>query len=108
MWSSANTIRKTKMLSTDSDSSSRYAAKYSAAAVGGCVMAIHTPTASPSETHHATQRTLRFVAGTAATGGVIAAILSRLRRSGANLVAARHRQASMGGISGDVGSRFPC
>ena len=56
------------MLSTDSDSSSRYAAKYSAAAVGGCVMAIHTPTPSPSETHHTTQGTLRFVVGVTTTG----------------------------------------
>src|ERR1700730_10937921 len=42
---------KTKMLSTDSDSSRRYAAKYSVAALLPRVAATHSPSASPSPTH---------------------------------------------------------
>src|SRR4029077_17320208 len=50
---------KTKMLSTDSDSSSRYAAKYSVAALRPCVAATHSPTASPSPTHTMTHAMFR-------------------------------------------------
>src|SRR6185436_17811481 len=42
---------KTKMLSTESDSSRRYAATYSVAAPLPCVAATSSPTASPSPTH---------------------------------------------------------
>src|SRR6266446_1962073 len=50
---------KTKMLSTDSDSSSRYAAKYSVAALLPRVAATHSPTASPSPTHRMTHTMFR-------------------------------------------------
>src|SRR5207245_945297 len=50
---------KTKMLSTDSDSSSRYAAKYSVAALLPRVAATHSPTASPSPTHRMTHAMFR-------------------------------------------------
>src|SRR6185295_13414132 len=50
---------KTKMLSTDSDSSSRYAAKYSVAALLPWVAATHSPTASPSPTHRMTHAMFR-------------------------------------------------
>src|SRR5882672_4951733 len=50
---------KTKMLSTDSDSSSRYAAKYSVAALLPCVAATHSPSASPSPTHTMTHAMFR-------------------------------------------------
>src|SRR6476619_3396908 len=50
---------KTKMLSTESDSSSRYAAKYSVAALLPCVAATHSPTASPSPTHTMTHAIFR-------------------------------------------------
>src|SRR6267142_5102654 len=50
---------KTKMLSTDSDSSSRYAAKYSVAAPLPRVAATHSPTASPSPTHRMTHAMFR-------------------------------------------------
>jgi hypothetical protein len=50
---------KTKMLSTDSDSSSRYAAKYSVAALRPCVVATHSPTAIPSPTHRVTHAMCR-------------------------------------------------
>src|SRR5258705_8204660 len=51
MCSSEKMTTKTKMLSTDSDSSSRYAAKYSVAALLPWVAATHRPRASPSPTH---------------------------------------------------------
>src|SRR6476661_855522 len=50
---------KTKMLSTDSDSSSRYAAKYSVATLLPCVAATHSPTASPSPIHTMTHAMFR-------------------------------------------------
>src|ERR1700738_4721329 len=50
---------KTKMLSTDSDSSSRYAAKYSVAALLPWVAATHSPSASPSPTHTMTHAMCR-------------------------------------------------
>src|SRR6267378_3095932 len=50
---------KTMMLSTDSDSSSRYAAKYSVAAVLPWVAATHRPSASPSPTHTMTHAMFR-------------------------------------------------
>ena len=50
---------KTNMLSTDSDFSRRYAAKYSVAALLPWVAAIHSPSASPSPTHPMTHATSR-------------------------------------------------
>src|SRR3979490_3319163 len=48
---------KTKMLSTDSDSSTRYAAKYSVAALRPWVAATPSPSASPSPIHTTTRVT---------------------------------------------------
>src|SRR3977135_2725761 len=59
MWSSEKMTTKTKMLSTDSDSSSRYAAKYSVAALLPWVAATHRPSASPSPTHTMTHAICR-------------------------------------------------
>src|SRR5439155_23096739 len=59
MWSSEKMTTKTKMLSTDSDSSSRYAAKYSVAGLLPWVAATHSPTASPSPTHRMTHAMFR-------------------------------------------------
>src|SRR5258705_4072991 len=59
MCSSEKMTTKTKMLSTDSDSSSKYAAKYSVAALLPCVAATHSPSASPSPTHTMTHAMFR-------------------------------------------------
>src|SRR5216683_1478204 len=58
MCSSEKMTTKTKMLSTESDSSSRYAATYSVAAPLPCVAATNSPTASPSPTHAMTHAML--------------------------------------------------
>src|SRR5205809_3310370 len=57
IWSSENTITKTKMLSTDNDSSSRYAAWYSAAAVAPRATATHAPKARATPIQKATRIT---------------------------------------------------
>src|ERR1700681_4298496 len=59
MWSSEKMTTKTKMLSTDSDSWSRYAAKYSVPALLPWVAATHRPSASPSPTHTMTHTMFR-------------------------------------------------
>src|SRR5229473_2728737 len=58
MCSSEKMTTKTKMLSTESDSLSSYAATYSVAAFLPCVAATNSPTASPSPTHTITHAML--------------------------------------------------
>src|SRR4030081_3167056 len=67
---------KTKILSTDSDSSSRYAAKYFVAALLPWVAATHSPTASPSPTHTMTHAMFRDQGTSASVRGRRAAGLS--------------------------------
>src|SRR5207247_3743725 len=81
MWSSEKMTTKTKMLSTDSDSSSRYAAKYSVAALLPWVAATHSPTASPSPTHRMTHAMFRDEEPSASVPGRRAA-----GRSGSGIV----------------------
>src|ERR1700716_4123868 len=74
MCSAEKMTTKTKMLSTDSDSSSRYAARYSVAASLPCVAATNTPTASPSPTQtmtHAMLRDKRTPASVLNIGGIL-------------------------------------
>src|ERR1700716_1784020 len=71
---------KTKMLSTDSDCSRRYAAKYSVAALRPWVAATHSPSASPNPTHTMTHAMFRDQGTSASVLGRRAPGLSGLGR----------------------------
>src|SRR6267143_4727420 len=69
MCSSEKMPTKTKMLSTDSGSSTRYAAKYSVAALLPWVAATPSPIARPSPIHTPTHTTLRDQGASASVPG---------------------------------------